>query len=157
MSRRGLFRASRGVRARRRASGDASSTLTAMPYGRKRTFRVGSVLFLFARSASSSVAYTSSTWALPSLVDGVDGPHPVAGLAGRFRLMPLAARELVEEHAQPGPLTGHVEEFADRVAQSLAGLTDHSIEVVRVETERPIATHLPSVPPTARMATVWGG
>ena len=48
------------------ASGDGSSTLTAIPYGRKRTFRVGSVLFLFARNASSSVAYTSSTWALPS-------------------------------------------------------------------------------------------
>ena len=34
----------------------ASSTLTPMPYGRNRTLRVGSVLLLFARSASSSVA-----------------------------------------------------------------------------------------------------
>ena len=33
----------------------ASRTLTSIPYGRKRTLRVGSVLCLLARSASSSV------------------------------------------------------------------------------------------------------
>src|SRR6478609_400684 len=47
------------------ASG-ASSTLTAIPYGRNRARRLLSVLFLFARSASSSVANTCSTRAPPS-------------------------------------------------------------------------------------------
>ena len=44
-----------GARDASGASVGASSTLTAMPYGRNRTRRVGSVLFLFARNASSSV------------------------------------------------------------------------------------------------------
>ena len=34
---------------------DGSSTLTSIPYGRKRTLRFGAVFSLFARSASSSV------------------------------------------------------------------------------------------------------
>jgi hypothetical protein len=42
-------------------SSGSSSTLTAMPYGKNRTLRDGSVLVLFARNASSSVAYTCST------------------------------------------------------------------------------------------------
>src|SRR3954469_4652438 len=83
---------------------------------------------------------------LALVVDGVDGPHAVAGLTGRFRLVPLTARELVEDDTQSGTFTGHVEEFPDRVTQSLSGLTNHSIEVVRVESERTIAAHLSSVP-----------
>src|SRR3954449_2389056 len=83
---------------------------------------------------------------LALVVDGVDGPHPVAGLARGFRLVPLAAGELVEDDTQPGTFAGHVEEFPDRVAQSLSGLTNHSIEVVRVEAERTIAAHPSSVP-----------
>ncbi|BEH74873.1 hypothetical protein YM3MPS_06760 [Mycobacterium pseudoshottsii] len=35
---------------------ESSRTLTAMPYGKKRTLRLESVLSLFARNASSSVA-----------------------------------------------------------------------------------------------------
>ena len=46
-------------------SSGRSRTVTAIPYGRNRTLRVLSTLCLFARRASSSVAYTCSICAPP--------------------------------------------------------------------------------------------
>ena len=63
----------------------------------------------------------------------------------RATLTPASApRELLEQRRPPRPLPGEGEEPADLLesaTEPLARLAGHSIELVRVESERPILRH----------------
>ena len=121
-----------------------------MPYGRNRTLRAESVLFLFARSASSR-SHTPLRRGRHRPRPRCSRPHPVAGLAGRLRLVPRTRcpRKLVEQGSPPCPLARSRDEpgqSPERVTQPFARLAGHSIKVVGIEPERPIVTHRSSVP-----------
>src|SRR4029077_3721242 len=75
------------------------------PYGRKRTFRVASVLLLFALSASSSVGDTCSMWAPPlsSAVEMGQTPSPASPVVSGS-VLPLDCRvNSSKSDAQPAP------------------------------------------------------